>query len=161
MVLKWLKLCSTLPIMKKKYALKILLHYRQPFIKGNIIIGEWEIFGAEVFLHYSQFVIKGDFIIGRDECKCFCSSQHSWRLLCSERGVTNAELVTPPLVCESTLALGLLLVTPPSPRESLALGSPAGDSCSGFWGQSTSVSMPVSVVGSLNHATCETYRLNL
>ena len=47
---------STLPIMKK-YA-EILLRYKQLFIKGNIFIGEWGIFGAEVFLHYGQFFVK-------------------------------------------------------------------------------------------------------
>ena len=54
---------------KKKYA-EILLHYRWVFIKGNVFIGEWDIFGAGVFLHYSQFFIKGNFVIGRIECKC-------------------------------------------------------------------------------------------
>ena len=53
--------------MKKKYA-EILLCYRQLFIKGNVFIGEWGIFGAEVFLHYSRFFVKGDFVIGRVEC---------------------------------------------------------------------------------------------
>ena len=47
---------------------EILLHYRQLFIKGDVILGEWGIFGMEFFLHYSQFFIKGDFIIGRVEC---------------------------------------------------------------------------------------------
>ena len=37
---------------EKKYA-EILLHYRQLFIKDNIIIGEWGIFGVEIFLCYS------------------------------------------------------------------------------------------------------------
>ena len=59
---------STLPIMKKKYA-EILLHYRWLFVKGDVIIGEWEIFSAEVFLCYSQFFIKGNFVIGGVECK--------------------------------------------------------------------------------------------
>ena len=58
---------STLPIMKKKYA-EILLHYRWLFVKGNVIIGEWGIFGVEIFLCYSQFFIKGNFVIGRVEC---------------------------------------------------------------------------------------------
>ena len=40
----------------------------QLFIKGNVIIGEWGIFGVEIYLHYSQFFIKGDFIIGGVEC---------------------------------------------------------------------------------------------
>ena len=39
---------------EKKYA-EILLHFRWLFIKGNVFIGEWHVFGAEVFLHYSQF----------------------------------------------------------------------------------------------------------
>ena len=56
---------STPPIMKK-YA-EILLYYRQLLIKGDIIIGEWGIFGVEIFLHYSQFVVTGDFVIGRVE----------------------------------------------------------------------------------------------
>ena len=43
--------------------MEIFLHYRWLFIKGDIFMGEWKIFGAEVFLHYSQFFIKGDFII--------------------------------------------------------------------------------------------------
>ena len=38
------------------------------FVKGNIIIGEWGIFGVEIFLCYSQFFIKGDFVIGGVEC---------------------------------------------------------------------------------------------
>ena len=37
---------------EKKYV-EILLHYSWLFIKGNVFIGEWGIFGAEVFLHYS------------------------------------------------------------------------------------------------------------
>ena len=40
------------------------------FIKSDVFIGEWSVFGAEVFLHYSQFFIKGDFVIGRVECMC-------------------------------------------------------------------------------------------
>ena len=51
----------------KKYV-EILLHYRQLFIKGDVIIGEWGIFGVEIFLCYSQFFIKGDFVIGGVEC---------------------------------------------------------------------------------------------
>ena len=57
---------STPPI-TKKYA-EILLHYRQFFIKGDVFIGEWELFGAEVFLCYSRFFVKGDFVIDRVEC---------------------------------------------------------------------------------------------
>ena len=53
--------------MKKKYE-EILLHYRWHFIKGDIFIGEWGIFGVGIFLCYSRFFIKGDFIIGRVEC---------------------------------------------------------------------------------------------
>ena len=41
---------------EKKYV-EILLHYRQLFVKGDVFIGEWGIFGAEVFLHYCQFFI--------------------------------------------------------------------------------------------------------
>ena len=60
------KIHSTLPI-TKKYA-EILLCYRWLFVKGDVFIGEWHVFGAEVFLHYSQFFVKGDFIIGGVEC---------------------------------------------------------------------------------------------
>ena len=57
---------STQPIMKKKA--EIFLHYRQLFIKGDVIIGEWAIFGVEIFLHYSRFFIKGDLVIDIVEC---------------------------------------------------------------------------------------------
>ena len=53
--------------MRKKYA-KILLSYRQLFVKGDVFIGEWGIFGVEVFLRYGQFFVKGDFVIGGVEC---------------------------------------------------------------------------------------------
>ena len=53
--------------MKKKYT-EIFLHYRLLFVKGDVFIGEWEIFGAEVFLCYSQFFVKGDFIKDGVEC---------------------------------------------------------------------------------------------
>ena len=56
---------------EKKYA-EILLHYRWLFVKGDVFIGEWGIFGAEVFLHYRQFFIKGDFVMGRVECTVIC-----------------------------------------------------------------------------------------
>ena len=52
---------------KKKYV-DILLCYRWLFIKGNVFIGEWGIFGAEVFLRYSLFFIKSNFVIGRVGC---------------------------------------------------------------------------------------------
>ena len=51
---------------EKKYA-EILLRYRWLFVKADVFIGEWRIFGAEVFLHYSRFFIKGNFVIGRLE----------------------------------------------------------------------------------------------
>ena len=51
----------------KKYV-EILLHYRQLFINGHVIICEWGIFGVAIFLHYSQFFVKGDFVIGGVEC---------------------------------------------------------------------------------------------
>ena len=38
------------------------------FIKGDVFIGEWGIFGVEIFLCYSQFFVKGDFIIGGVQC---------------------------------------------------------------------------------------------
>ena len=50
----------------------------QLFIKGNVFIAEWEIFGAEVFICYSQFFIKGNFIIGRVECTKSCQSVPHW-----------------------------------------------------------------------------------
>ena len=54
--------------------MEILLCYRWLFIKGDVFIGEWGIFGTEVFLHYSQFFVKGNFIIDGVECRwCFVS----------------------------------------------------------------------------------------
>ena len=70
---------STLPIMKK--ICRDFLHYRWLFIKGDIFIGEQEIFDAEVFLHYSQFFIKGNFIIDGVECivlSLLVSSRYRW-----------------------------------------------------------------------------------
>ena len=58
----------------KKYA-EISLHYRWLFVKDNIFIGKWEIFGAEVFLCYNKFFIKGDLIIDGVECN---ESQGKW-----------------------------------------------------------------------------------
>ena len=58
---------TQLRLKRKKYA-EILLRYRQLFVKGDVFIGEWDVFGAEVFLRYSQFFVKGDFIIGGVEC---------------------------------------------------------------------------------------------
>ena len=51
---------STLLIMKKKYA-EIFHHNRPLYIKGDVFIGEWDIF-------VQRFLIKGNFIIGRVEC---------------------------------------------------------------------------------------------
>ena len=48
----------------------ILLHYRWFFVKGNIFISEWGIFGVEIFLRYSRIFVKGNFVIGRVECIC-------------------------------------------------------------------------------------------
>ena len=56
---------------EKKYA-EIFLHYRWLFIKGDIFIGEWEVFGTEVFLCYSQFFIISDFVIDGVECILVC-----------------------------------------------------------------------------------------
>ena len=66
-ILSWgvMEIHSTLSITKKNM---ILLHYKWLFIKGDVFIGEWSIFGEEVFLHYSRFFIKGDFVIGGVEC---------------------------------------------------------------------------------------------
>ena len=63
----WYKITLNSAYKEKKYA-EILPCYRWLFIKGNVFIGEWGIFGAEVVLHYSQFFIKSDFVIGRVEC---------------------------------------------------------------------------------------------
>ena len=63
---------------KKKYA-DILLCYRWLFVKSDVFIGEWGIFGAKVFLLYSQYFIKGDFIIGRVESiKCLTFFRCLW-----------------------------------------------------------------------------------
>ena len=48
--------------------MEIFLHYRWLFIKGDVFIGEWEIFGVEIFLRYSRFFVKGDFVIDGVEC---------------------------------------------------------------------------------------------
>ena len=66
--------------MKKKYT-EILPHYRWLFVKGNIIIGEWGIFGVEIFLHYIQFFIKGNFVIGGVECIYLFKSVRSKEIL--------------------------------------------------------------------------------
>ena len=42
---------------EKKYV-EVFLHYRQLFIKGDIFIGEWEIFGAEVSFIIANFSLK-------------------------------------------------------------------------------------------------------
>ena len=49
------------------------------FIKGDIFIGKWSIFGVEVFLRYSQFFVKGNFVWGGVECTW--ASQHFTILL--------------------------------------------------------------------------------
>ena len=60
-----------------KKNVEIFLHYRWLLIKGDVIVGEWEIFGVDVFLCYSQFFIKGDFVIGGVECILFyCFSKN-------------------------------------------------------------------------------------
>ena len=56
---------------EKKYV-EIFLHYRQLFLKGDVIIGERGIFGVELFLLYSQCFVQDDFIIGRVECIVLC-----------------------------------------------------------------------------------------
>ena len=40
---------TQLHLKQKKKSADILLHYRQLFVKGNVIIGEWGIFGVETF----------------------------------------------------------------------------------------------------------------
>ena len=47
----------TPPITKKIYA-EILPRYRRLFVKGDVFIGEWGIFGAEVFLVIADFSLK-------------------------------------------------------------------------------------------------------
>ena len=46
---------STLPIVKNA---EIFLHYRWLFIKGDIIIGDWEIFGAGFSFIIASFSLK-------------------------------------------------------------------------------------------------------
>ena len=58
---------TQLRLQRKKYA-EILLHYRQLFVKCDVNIGGWGIFGVEIFLRYSQIFVKGNFVIGRVEC---------------------------------------------------------------------------------------------
>ena len=72
---------STPPIAKKNIC-EVFLRYRRLFVKGNVIIGECEIFGAEVFLHYSRFFVKGDFVTGGVECTALWSLNMSWRAHC-------------------------------------------------------------------------------
>ena len=86
--------------------------------------------------------------------QCFCSSQHSWWLLLwSVRGAQcwGCLLLTPPQDSEGSWPQLLwwlaLVVTPLVCKGSLALGLPAGDSCSGFQGDSASASVVVSMVG--------------
>ena len=94
---------STLPITKKY--VEILLHYRQLFVKGNVIIGEWGIFCVEIFHQYSQFFIKSNFILGRVECTCSsslrpssgCCSHLEWPHL--RFGTYQTSPVWPCLVC--------------------------------------------------------------
>ena len=64
-IVEWTTLNSAY---NEKKCAEIFLCYWQLFIKGDIFIGEWEIFGAEVFHHYSWFFVKGNFII--DGVKC-------------------------------------------------------------------------------------------
>ena len=59
------------------------------FIKGNVIIGEWGIFGVEIFLCYSWFFIKGDFFIGRVECSVGLYLMLNSKLLLTTAYVTN------------------------------------------------------------------------
>ena len=42
----------------EKTYVEILPHYRLLFVKGDVIIGEWGIFGVEIFLCYSHFLLK-------------------------------------------------------------------------------------------------------
>ena len=48
---------------EKNYA-ENLLHYRWLFVKGNVIVSVWGIFGVEIFLRYSRYFVKGNFVIG-------------------------------------------------------------------------------------------------
>ena len=59
---------STLNSTYNEKNVEILPRYRQLFVKGDVFIGEWGIFGAEVFLRYSRFFVKGDFVVGGVEC---------------------------------------------------------------------------------------------
>ena len=69
--------------------MEIFLHYRWLFIKGNVFIGEWEIFDAEVFLCYSQFFIKGDFVIDGVECNLFINLYQMDDTQCYRRSFRN------------------------------------------------------------------------
>ena len=69
--------------------MEIFLCYRQLFIKGDIFIGESEIFDAEVFLCYSQFFIKGDFVIDRVECTSLSTDCKMCTLLTSAHNDTD------------------------------------------------------------------------
>ena len=57
------RLHSTPPITKKKYA-EIFLRYRWLFIKSNVVIGEWKIYGAELSFLYSRFFRQRQLHIG-------------------------------------------------------------------------------------------------
>ena len=69
MIKMFSQMACTLSYNEKKYA-EILLNYRQLFVKGNVIIGEWGIIGAEILFRYSQFFIKCNFVIGGVVCIC-------------------------------------------------------------------------------------------
>ena len=49
--------CTLNSYNENKYA-EILLHYRWLFIKGDVFIGEWGIFGAEFSFVIANFSLK-------------------------------------------------------------------------------------------------------
>ena len=57
---------------KKKYA-EILLHYRQLFIKGNIIIGEWKYLVWKFSFIIADFSLNATLFIGGVECMLQCN----------------------------------------------------------------------------------------
>ena len=83
---------------EKKYA-EIFLRYSQLFVKGDVIIGEFEILGVEVFLCYSQFFVKGNYVIDRLEC---ISSWISLVVFFQSGNQKNGWLMVYPTVLPST-----------------------------------------------------------
>ena len=91
-VVKWQKPKDTyihctlnLAYNEKKYA-ETFLHYRQFFVKGNIIMGEWEIFAVEVSFIIADFLLKATLLLGGVECTSFHLQYMYIDTLCSSSG---------------------------------------------------------------------------